>query len=181
MPILQRLPALQAVDLLAVPVAQAIAALPADLASGIEAAAIDPELADTAAFSEAYGFPLTGGANCIVVTGRRGSDVTFAACIVLASTRLDVNRTVKQLLGARKASFAPMDEAVARTGMEYGGITPIGLPAEWPVYVDSRVSEVPDAVIGAGVRGAKLFLPGPVLAALPHVEVVEGLANPVEA
>ncbi|WP_260217237.1 YbaK/EbsC family protein [Curtobacterium sp. PhB115] len=99
--------------------------------------------------------------------------------MVLASTKLDVNRVVKRLLDVRKASFAPMDDAVALTGMEYGGITPIGLPASWPVYVDSRVLEAPETVIGAGLRGAKVFLPGAVLGALPWVTVVEGLATGV--
>jgi len=177
MPTLERVPALVATGFLAIPVAEALVRLPADVLSRIQAAPIDADLADTAAFSEAYGYPLEGGANCIVVVGKRGDDLTYAACIVLASTRLDVNRTVKQLLGARKASFAPMDDAVAMTGMEHGGITPIGLPSSWPVYVDARVAEVPEVVIGAGVRGAKLFLPGAVLAGLPHVEVIEGLAT----
>ncbi|MFJ3034814.1 YbaK/EbsC family protein [Curtobacterium pusillum] len=178
MPTLQRVPALTAPELLAAPVASALAELPTELTDRIEVAPIDPELADTAAFSEAYGFPLDGGANCIVVAGKRGEDVRFAACVVLASTRLDVNRTVKKLLDVRKASFAPMDQAVDLTGMEYGGITPIGLPAAWPVYVDSRVLDAPDAVIGAGRRAAKLFLPGSVLGVLPDVQVVEGLALP---
>ncbi|WFR66970.1 YbaK/EbsC family protein [Curtobacterium flaccumfaciens] len=178
MPTLERVPALTAPELLAAPVASALTELPTDLADRIEVAPIDPELADTAAFSEAYGFPLDEGANCIVVAGKRGEDIRFAACVVLASTRLDVNRTVKKLLDVRKASFAPMDQAVDLTGMEYGGITPIGLPAAWPVYVDSRVLDASDAVIGAGRRAAKLFLPGSVLGALPDVQVVEGLAVP---
>ncbi|PYY38886.1 YbaK/EbsC family protein [Curtobacterium sp. MCPF17_046] len=176
MPTLNRMPVLLATGSIAIPVAEALVALPFEVLQRIEAAPIDPELADTAAFSEAYGFPVAGGANCIVVAGKRGDTVTYAACVVLASTKLDVNRTVKGLLGARKVSFAPMEDAVERTGMEYGGITPIGLPADWSVYVDARVLEAPEVVIGAGVRGAKLFLPGAVLAALPRVEVVEGLA-----
>ncbi|PZE83298.1 YbaK/EbsC family protein [Curtobacterium sp. MCBD17_032] len=176
MPTLNRMPVLLATGSIAIPVAEALVALPFEVLQRIEAAPIDPELADTAAFSEAYGFPVAGGANCIVVAGKRGDTVTYAACVVLASTKLDVNRTVKGLLGARKVSFAPMEDAVERTSMEYGGITPIGLPADWPVYVDARVLAAPEVVIGAGVRGAKLFLPGAVLAELPRVEVVEGLA-----
>ena len=176
MPTLERVPALVATGFLAIPVAEALVALPSGVLAKIEAAPIDPELADTAAFSDAYGFPLEGGANCIVVAGKRGEDVRFAACAVLASTKLDVNRTVKRLLDVRKASFAPMEQAVELTGMEYGGITPIGLPSSWPVYVDSRVLDAPDVVIGAGRRGAKVFLPGAVLGALPHVQVVEDLA-----
>ncbi|MBT2501547.1 YbaK/EbsC family protein [Curtobacterium sp. ISL-83] len=177
MPTLERVPALVATGFLAIPVAQALVALPSALLNRIEAAPIDADLADTAAFSEAYGFPLDGGANCIIVLGKRGDEVRFAACVVLASTKLDVNRVVKKLLDVRKASFAPMDQAVELTGMEYGGITPIGLPASWPVYVDARVLDAPDVVIGAGLRGAKVFLPGAVLAGLPGVTVVEGLAT----
>lgn len=178
MPTLERVPALVATGFLAIPVAEALVALPSAVLSTVEGAPIDPDLADTAAFSAAYGYPLTGGANCIVVAGKRGEDVRYAACVVLASTKLDVNRVVKRLLDVRKASFAPMDDAVALTGMEYGGITPIGLPPEWPVYVDVRVLGAPEVVIGAGRRGAKLFLPGSTLAALPNVTVVEGLAIP---
>lgn len=177
MPTLERVPALVATGFLSISVAEALVALPSDLLDRIQAAPIDPDLADTAAFSEAYGFPVAGGANCIVVAGKRGDEVRYAACVVLASTKLDVNRTVKKLLDVRKASFAPMDKAVELTGMEYGGITPIGLPASWPVFVDSRVLEAPDLVIGAGLRAAKLFLPGAVLGALPRVQVVEGLAT----
>jgi prolyl-tRNA editing enzyme YbaK/EbsC (Cys-tRNA(Pro) deacylase) len=177
MPTLERVPALVATGFLAIPVAEALVALPTNLLTRIEAASIDPDLADTAAFSEAYGFPLEGGANCIVVAGKRGDEVRYAACVVLASTKLDVNRVVKKLLDVRKASFAPMDEAVELTGMEYGGITPIGLPPSWPVYVDERVLRAPDVVIGAGRRAAKVFLPGAVLAALPNVTVVGGLAT----
>ena len=179
---LQRMPALVATGSLAIPVAEALVKLPFSTLQRIEAATIDPELADTTAFSQAYGFPLAGGANCIVVAGRRGDVVTYAACVVLASTKLDVNRTVKRLLDVRKVSFAPMDDAVRLTGMEYGGITPVGLPADWRVYVDTRVLAAPEVVIGAGVRAAKLFLPGAVLGALPGVAVVEGLAtDPADA
>ena len=179
MPTLDRVPALVATGFLAIPVAEALVALPSDVLASIEGAPIDPELADTAAFSEAYAYPLSGGANCIVVAGKRGDEVRYAACVVLASTKLDVNRVVRQLLDVRKASFAPMEEAVSLTGMEYGGITPIGLPSSWPLYVDARVLDAPEVVIGAGRRAAKLFLPGARLTALPNVTVVEGLATEV--
>ena len=112
-----------------------------------------------------------------VVAGKRGEDVRFAACVVLASTKLDVNRTVKKLLDVRKASFAPMDQAVELTGMEYGGITPIGLPEDWPVLVDAAVAAMPAVVIGGGIRGSKLALPGSLAARLPGAEVIEGLAR----
>jgi len=177
MPTLERVPALVATGFLAIPVAEALVALPTEVVMKIEGAPIDADLADTAAFAEAYGYPLAGGANCIVVAGKRGDEIRYAACVVLASTKLDVNRVVKQLLDVRKASFAPMDEAVELTGMEYGGITPIGLPSSWPLYIDARVLDAPEVVIGAGRRAAKLFLPGAALTALPNVTVVEGLAT----
>ena len=176
---LQLRPALEAPELLAGPVRAALAGLDPALSARIRVAAIDPGLADTAEFCAAYGVSLDASANCLVVTGRRGDAVGYAACIVLATTRADVNGAVRKLLDARKASFAPMDEATALTGMEYGGITPIGVPKEWRVFVDARVADVPEAIIGAGIRGAKVSLPGEVLCALPGVEVIEGLAREI--
>jgi prolyl-tRNA editing enzyme YbaK/EbsC (Cys-tRNA(Pro) deacylase) len=143
-------------------------------------APIDPTLADTAAFCAAYEVGLDVSANCVVVTGKREGAVRYAACVVLATTRADVNNVVRRRLDVRKASFAPMDEAVALTGMEYGGITPIGLPPDWPVLVDSRVVATPYVIIGSGVRHSKIALPGRALAELPGAQAVEGLARPVE-
>jgi prolyl-tRNA editing enzyme YbaK/EbsC (Cys-tRNA(Pro) deacylase) len=140
-------------------------------------APIDPDLADTAAFCEAYEVRLAESANCVIVAGRRGEVTRYAACIVLATTRADVNGVVRRLLDVRKASFAPMDEAVRLTGMEYGGITPIGLPASWPILVDARVVATTHVVIGSGVRHSKLVIAGPALGALPDAQVVEGLAR----
>jgi prolyl-tRNA editing enzyme YbaK/EbsC (Cys-tRNA(Pro) deacylase) len=159
-------------DLLAPPVA---AALPAGDAVGV--AEIDPALADTAAFCAHYGIAEADSANCVVVKGKRAGEVRFAACVVLATTRADVNGIVRRRLDVRSASFAPMAEAVALTGMDYGGITPIGLPEDWPVLVDAAVAASPGVVVGAGIRGAKLFLPGAVLAALPRAEVVDELGR----
>ena len=139
-------------------------------------------LAGKAKFSaaaDAYGVAAADSANCVIVKGKRGGDVRFAACVVLATTRADVNGVVRRRLDVRSASFAPMDEAVALTGMEYGGITPLGLPAEWPILVDAAVAASAGVVVGAGIRGAKLFLPGAVLAALPGAEIVEGLGRPI--
>jgi len=136
----------------------------------------DPANADTAVFGEVYGVVPELSANCVVVAGRRGETTTMAACVVLASTRADVNGLVRKRLNARRASFAPMDDAVALTGMEYGGITPIGLPADWPIYVDARVPAVESAVIGSGRRRGKLILPGKVLAELSAAEVIADLA-----
>lgn len=161
-------------DLLAPPVVEALTNLPAD---DVLVAPIDPDLADTAAFCEAYDVGLDVSANCVVVAGKRGGEVRYAACLVLATTRADVNGTVRRLLDARKASFAPMDDAVELTGMEYGGITPIGLPADWPVYIDARVAAAPYVIVGSGVRHSKIAVPGPWLAALPTAQVIEGLAG----
>jgi prolyl-tRNA editing enzyme YbaK/EbsC (Cys-tRNA(Pro) deacylase) len=114
----------------------------------------------------------------VVIAARRGEETTYAACMVLATTKADVNTLVRKRLGARKASFAPMDVAVELTGMEYGGITPIGVPAGWPVLVDAAVAAAAVVVVGSGVRRSKVWLPGSALAALPGAEVVEGLGIP---
>ena len=106
---------------------------------------------------------------------KRGGETRYAACVVLATTRADVNGVVRRQLDARKASFAPMDEAVARTGMEYGGITPIGLPADWPVLVDRRVAQSAGVIVGSGLRRSKLLVPGRALAELPGAEVLDDL------
>ena len=173
---LDLVPALDRRDLLASPTAAALELLPS--APQVQVAEIDPELADTAAFCERYEVELAESANCVVVAGRRGADTTLAACVVLATTRADVNGLVRRHLGARKASFAAQDLAVAETGMEYGGITPIGLPAGWPLLVDAAVVAAPRVVVGSGVRRSKLVLPGAVLATLPGVEVLDGLGLP---
>lgn len=172
-------PATDRTDLLAAPVTEALAALdPADQARcGV--AEIDPDLADTAAFCETYGSPLSASANCVVVAGKRDGEQRFAACLVLATTRADVNGVVRRRLDVRKASFAAMDDAVALTGMEYGGITPFGLPSGWPLLIDAAVASAPELVVGSGIRGSKLFTSGDVLAKLTGAEVLEGLARPV--
>jgi prolyl-tRNA editing enzyme YbaK/EbsC (Cys-tRNA(Pro) deacylase) len=176
-------PAQSRLDLLAPPVAAALEVWPADApidADQVLVAPIDPDLADTAAFCEAYGVVPDESANCVIVAGRRGDVTRYAACVVLATTRADVNGVVRRHLDARKASFAPMDDAVRLTGMEYGGITPIGLPTDWALLVDSRVVATPHVIIGSGVRHSKIALAGPALGALPGAEVIEGLARDVD-
>jgi len=168
-------PAADRLDLLAEPVA---AALPA-LGGSAWVAEIDDDLADTAAFTEAYGVPPEASANCVVVAARRAGETTLAACLVLATTRADVNGLVRRHLGARKASFAPQDVAVAESGMAFGGITPVGLPAAWPVLVDGAVAAAGLVVIGSGTRGSKLLLSGALLAALPGAVVLDGLGQPL--
>lgn len=142
------------------------------LRDGLWVSAIDPDLADTAAFCEHYGIGLDVSANCVVVEAKRAERVWHAACIVLATTRADVNGVVRKHLGARKISFASMDTAVSLTGMEYGGITPVGLPADWPILVDQNVMAQERVVIGSGIRGSKLLASTAVLASLPGAEVL---------
>jgi len=165
-------PARQRPDLLAAPVLAAVEALATD---DVLVAPIDPGLADTAAFCEAYEVGPDVSANCVVVSGKREGALRYAACMVLATTRADVNGVVRRQLDVRKASFAPMDTAVAETGMEYGGITPIGLPESWPILVDARIVTIPYVIIGSGVRHSKIALPGELLARLPGARTVEGL------
>ena len=171
-------PALSRPDLLAAPVAAALRALP--WADQVRVAEIDASLSDTARFCEAYGVAPEESANCVVIAAKRGGEVSYAACMVTATTRANVNGLVRQHLGARKASFGPVDVVTSLTGMEYGGITPVGLPADWRVLVDDLVAKSPSVVIGAGIRGAKLWLPGALLAELPGGEVLPGLGVEVE-
>ncbi|HKS48409.1 MAG TPA: YbaK/EbsC family protein [Amycolatopsis sp.] len=169
-------PAAQRADLLAEPVVKALAMLGESDLGVVE---IDPGLADTAAFCEAYSSPLSASANCVVVSGKRAGELRYAAALVLATARADVNGVIRRRLDVRKASFAPMDEAVGLTGMAYGGITPVGLPADWPILIDQAVADSPELVIGSGIRGGKLLVTGALLASLPGAEVMEGLARPV--
>jgi prolyl-tRNA editing enzyme YbaK/EbsC (Cys-tRNA(Pro) deacylase) len=171
-------PALSRPELVATPVEKALAELGAD-ADEVAVAEIDPDLADTAAFCETYGVGLDISANCVVVAAKRGGGRDLAACVVLATTRADVNGLVRRHLDARKVSFAPMDAAVAETGMEYGGITPVGLPAGWPLLVDRAVDEADRVVVGSGLRRSKLLVPGALLGRLPGAEVLEGLGQPL--
>lgn len=138
-------------------------------------ARIDPDLADTQALTDAYGLDLAVSANCVLVGGRRDGEERVAAAVVRATTRADVNSRIKRLLDVRKASFLSTDVAVAESGMEYGGITPLGLPDRFRVLVDARVAQG-EALIGSGVRASKILLPGDLLAAWPRVEVVAGPA-----
>ena len=172
---LESLPALSHPELLAPPVHEALRDWPG--ATEIAVVEIDPEYADTAAMSEKYDVPMADGANCVVVMGRREGQERLAACVVRADTRADVNNLVKRTLDVRKASFHPMERAVEESGMEYGGITPFGIPGAWRLLVDERVTAIERACVGSGVRHSKLFLPGALLAELPGAEVLTDLAG----
>jgi prolyl-tRNA editing enzyme YbaK/EbsC (Cys-tRNA(Pro) deacylase) len=150
-------------------------------ADEVEVGPIDPDLADTAAFCAAYDVDLAVSANCVVVAGIRAGEIRYAACMVLATMRADINGVVRRHLGVRKVSFAPMADAVELTGMEYGGITPIGLPEGWQILVDAAVAGTPHVVIGSGVRGSKIVLPGRSVAELPGAEILPELGRPVSS
>ncbi|HEY5695508.1 MAG TPA: YbaK/EbsC family protein [Candidatus Saccharimonadales bacterium] len=141
--------------------------------SNIWVSEIDPTLADTAAFCEYYAIGMDVSANCVVVEARRADKTWYAACLVLATTRADVNGVVRRELDARKISFAPMDVATTLTNMEYGGITPIGLPADWPILIDTSVMKHDRVIIGSGIRGSKILVAPDILATLPNAKVME--------
>ena len=155
--------------------------LDAAAATGLpyEIVACDPDLADTTAFCEAYGYRLDQSANAIVVVGKSDPRV-YVACLVLATTRLDVNGVVRRRLGVKKASFASADETRELTGMEIGGVTPYGLPSGLPLWIDARIMDVGDVIVGGGSRDRKLLVPPQSLAALTGAEVVDDLAKPTE-
>lgn len=167
--------ALDRLDLVAPPVADVLRTW--EHADRVGVVEIDPDLAETSATVEVYGVPWTSGANCVVVTGKREGAERVAACVVRGDTRADVNNRVKRLLDVRKCSFLDHDRAVAESEMAYGGITPIGVPAQWRLLLDARVPEIPLVLIGSGIRGSKLILPGALLTALPGAEVVDDLAT----
>jgi prolyl-tRNA editing enzyme YbaK/EbsC (Cys-tRNA(Pro) deacylase) len=169
-------PAAEAPELLAEATAKALPTVAVD----VEVFAIDPQIADTAALLDATDLPPATSANCVLVAGTRSGEERIAACMVLANTRADVNKRVKKLLDVRKASFLPLGRAVDESGMEYGGIGPIGLPENYRVLIDSRVAEAKELIIGSGIRGSKILISGSALASLPGAEVVEGLANEIE-
>lgn len=137
-------------------------------------AAIDPSLADTEEMTKAFGMELSLSSNCILVAGKRSGEERIAACVVRATTNADVNHVVKKLLDVRKASFWPQQRAVEASGMEYGGITPVGVPASWRLLIDSACASGWNC-IGSGLRRSKLFVTGEVLASLPGAEIIEGL------
>jgi prolyl-tRNA editing enzyme YbaK/EbsC (Cys-tRNA(Pro) deacylase) len=159
-------------------VRRTVAAIP-----DVEVIDCDPALADTADFCAAYGFAMDDSANAIVVVGKASSAAVppvYAACLVLATTRLDVNRVVRKRLGTKKASFAPAEATAELTGMTMGGVTPFALPPGLPLWIDSRVMDRSRIVVGGGSRAAKVVGPPSMLLTIPGAEVVVDLAQPVE-
>ncbi len=139
----------------------------------LQVAEINAELADTEAFCDAYDIGLDVSANCVIVKAKRAERTWYAAIVVLATDRADVNKTIKKHLDARKLSFAPMDEATELTSMEYGGIAPIGLPSDWPILIDEKIPTLKHVIIGSGIRGSKIILSGETLTKVGNVQVID--------
>mgnify|MGYP001013608662 CR=1 FL=1 len=147
-----------------------------DIGVQYEIVECDPEFADTAAFCEKYGFRPEQSGNTILIGSKRG-EKKYSACIALAHTRLDVNHSVRDLMGVRRLSFASADETTELTGMMIGGVTPFCLPDDLPVYVDSRIMDLDYVILGGGSRSAKGKIDPDVFNRMPTVTVVEGLAK----
>lgn len=147
-------------------------AIEAQNLQGVLVSEIDASLSDTAAFCEHYQIGMEDGANCVIVEAKRADKVWYAACLIQGTNRIDVNGVVRKELDARKISFAAMDTAVKLSGMEYGAINPIGLPADWPILVDEGVAKLEHAIIGSGIRGSKLLVSGKLLTSLPNTKVL---------
>ena len=173
--------ALECTDLLGAPVAAALKALEvssphgAELARQAQVVRIDPQYSDTDALNEHYRLDPAATGNCVLVAGKRTGEQKIAACVGRATDFADVNHVVKKLIDVRKASFLPMEQAVEMSGMEYGGITPVGVPSTWRLLIDAGAAARSTVLIGSGVRHSKLLVPGALLAALPTAEVIEGL------
>lgn len=158
------------------PIEAAVVAELDALGASFEAFPIDPQYADTAAFCEQYGYAPEESANAILIASKKPEGV-FALCLALATTRLDVNHRVRDLLGVRKLSFAPAEVTREVTGMEIGGVTPFGIPEGFPIYVDARITALERCIVGGGSRGMKVTLDPEVFTRMPRVEVVDGLAT----
>ncbi|MBP6942632.1 MAG: hypothetical protein KBB55_01160 [Candidatus Buchananbacteria bacterium] len=172
---LKFVPAQDHPELMSVVVAEAISKLSDKGKIGVTE--IDPNLSDTAAFCEEYKVGMSQAANCVILEAKRADKTWLAACVILGNTRTDVNGLARRTLDARKVSFAPMEKAVTESAMEYGAITPIGLPVEWSILVDQVVAESDYVIIGSGIRKTKLAIPGNLFALLPNVQIISDLAR----
>ena len=174
-------PALERTDLLVAPVAAALRALEGSSPDGArlthqaQVVPIDPRYSDTDVLNARYSLCPEATGNCVLVAGKRTGEERIAACVVRATDLADVNHVVKRRIDVRKASFLPVERAVELSLMEYGGITPVGLPEDWRLFIDGAVAERATVLIGSGLRHSKLLVPGSLLAALPGAEVVTGL------
>lgn len=179
--VLEFVPILNRIDLVSPSVAECVknwrGSTPVE---DLRVAQIDPSYAGGIEFCAQYGFAHTEGANCVVVEGQRGSTRTIAAVVIPVGYRTDFNSFVRKHLGVRRVSLAPLDYILSQTGMEYGSITPVGLPSVWRILVDSIVANAPRVVIGSGLKHSKLSIPGSALIELEGAEAIEELAHPIE-
>jgi len=173
--ILEILPTQEHLELVAKSVGKALSNFPN--LDGIGVVEIDPNLSDTGAFCEQYQVKTNQAANCVILEAKRAEKTWFAACVILGNTRADINGLARRTLDARKISFAPMEQAVTETGMEYGAITPIGLPTDWLILVDKAVADSEYVIIGSGIRKSKLAVPGKIFASLPNVQILDELGK----
>lgn len=137
----------------------------------------DSKLSDTQVFCEHYGYSMKNSANVIIVASKKGEE-KYAACVVLANTRLDVNKAVRKKLKVSRISFATPEKTLELTGMELGGVTPFGMPDNVPVWIDSKVMDCESIILGGGNRCSKLIMSPDMLMKIPNVEVVDNLATP---
>lgn len=157
--------------------APGIAGYLGQLGAPYEVVPIDPEYADTAAFCEKYGYPPEQSANTIIIASKRKEPTVYCACVVLATTRLDVNRTVKRLMEVSRVSFANAEQMMELTGMKVGGVTPFGLPEDLPLYIDSRIVALDWIILGSGNRAAKIKISPDIFARMTSATAIENLAN----
>ena len=143
-----------------------------------EIMAIDPAFADTAQFCERYGVPLENSANTIIV-GSKKEPRQYSACVVRATTRLDVNHVVRKLMGVPRLSFATAEETMALTGMMIGGVTVFALPADLDIYVDEGLMPLDYIILGGGSRSTKVKIAPAVFTRLPAATVIPGLGQPI--
>ena len=136
---------------------------------------IDPNFADTAEFCEKYGYTLEGSGNTIIVASKRGAK-KYCACIVQGSARLDVNKTVKRLMGVSRASFASAEETMELTGMMIGGVTAFALPEDLPVYADEKLLSQESIILGSGSRSSKLKVAPQDITKIPGAQFIDGLS-----
>ena len=149
-----------------------------DVGATFEIIDCDPSFADTAEFCNHYGYSPDESANAILLEGKAESPI-YALCVVLATTKINVNKVARKRLGTRKASFASAEVTKSLTGMEIGGVTPVSLPVDLPIWIDNLVMEVPKVIIGAGSRSAKIYLSPDNLLRFPNTHIVDGLSMPI--
>ena len=148
-----------------------------ELTGKIQVAQIDPQYADGKKLSEAYGVDINQELNCLAFAGKRDGQIRYEAVVVPYGKRVNSGAVLKHAMDATKPSFANLDDVIAMTCMEFGSITPVGLPDDWQVLIDSSVKELDEVIIGGGHVDAKFKTKPQILAQLPHAKFVDQLAK----